>query len=726
MLLRHCRCVRPFDAVTWLTCGLFLLLCGSSGAQVSDPKPAAAGGDSAAAGDMSVIQHIIFIVKENRTFDTYFGTYPGANGTTTATISTGQTMNLQHMPDPMPRDISGHGWFDAHTGVDNGAMDLFDIIPGASQNGDLLGLSQLTQSDIPNYFKYAQHFVLGDNMFSSLEGASFANHLYTVGAQSGGAFTVPAPAQQNSWGCDADAGTTVFVWEADGTVTRPFPCLEFNTLADALESAGVSWTFYSPDQGQPGYTYSVLDAINHIRNGPLWANVKSDTQFAKDAKAGNLPAVSWVTTADTNNEHPPSSACAGENWTINNLNSLMQGPDWATSAVFLVWDDFGGIYDHVVPPVVDQFGLGPRAPLLVISPYAIAGKISHTQYEFSSVLKFIEERYGLPPLTDRDADANDLTDAFNFSQTPIKPFVLTQRICPYITPNFPLGVGVLGKPGPVASIGFSNRSGASLTISSITTTGDFSQTNTCPPTMAKGTSCKVNVTFSPTATGPRTGTVVFADNSSTSPQVTNLTGNGTNILLTATKNFGIVVIGAKSMQSVTLTNAGTSALAISNIKVRGNFTETNTCGSSVPAGASCKINISFVPAGSGILYGDVIIYSNDGGGPQTVILQGTGSAIKIAPAKLAFAAQAVGTTSSPMTALVSNPSTTASLIMGPITTVGPFAATSNCPASLGPGASCTISVTFSPTGAGPWTGSVSVVSSSFSGPGTINLTGTGQ
>jgi phospholipase C len=720
----HCQSARAIGATTW-ACSFFLLLCGLSGAQVSQSKPAAAGKNSSAPGDISVIQHVIFVIKENRTFDTYFGTYPGANGATTATLSTGQTINLLHTPDPMPRDIAGHGWYDARTGVDGGAMDLFDIIAGVSENGDLLGLSQFSQQDIPNYFNYAQNFVLGDNMFSSLEGASFANHLYMVGAQAGGAFTVPAPAAQNSWGCDADPGTSVFLWQADGTVTRTFPCLEFNTLADELESAGVSWTFYAPNQGQPGYAYSVLDAINHIRNGPLWANVKSDSQFAVDAKNGNLPAVSWIATANTTDEHPPSSVCVGENWTVSNLNSLMQGPDWATSAVFIVWDDFGGLYDHVVPPVVDQFGLGPRVPLLVISPYAIAGKISHTQYEFSSILKFIEERYGLPPLTDRDADANDLTDAFNFSQAPLGPDILTQRICPFITAHFPMGVGVIGKTGASAPLTFSNRSTKALSISSIAATGDFSETNNCPPKMAKGTSCKVNVTFSPTVTGPLTGSVIFTDSDSTSPQVTNLTGTGTSVSLTATKNFGVVVLGAKSNQTVTLTNTGDSALTISSITTRGNFTQTNTCGSSVAAGANCEINVSFVPAASGTLYGDVIVYSSDGASPQTVDLQGTGQAIKFMPDKLTFPPQAVGTTSIAMTVEVSNPSKTAALIMGPITTIGPFAATSNCPQSLATRTSCTISVTFSPTGSGPWTGSVSVTSSDFRSPESIALTGSG-
>jgi phospholipase C len=262
---------------------------------------------AAPAGSISQIQHIVFILKENRTFDTYFGTYPGADGASTALISSGRTIHLGHTPDPPPRDISGHGWFDAVNGMDGGRMDHFDLIPGSSTNGDFMGLSQLAQKDIPNYFKYAQNFVLGDRMFSSLQGASFANHLYMVAGQSGGAFTIPVSGgltPKGAWGCDSPPDTTVKVRDDDSTISSPFPCLEFQTLTDVLDDAGVSWKYYAPAIGQPGAIYSSLDAINHIRFGSEWQDhVVSDTQFAIDAQNGTLPAVSWLVTADTNNEH---------------------------------------------------------------------------------------------------------------------------------------------------------------------------------------------------------------------------------------------------------------------------------------------------------------------------------------------------------------------------------------------------------------------------------------
>src|SRR5262249_26441420 len=176
--------------------------------------------------------------------------------------------------------------------------------------------------------------------------------------------------------------------------------------------------------------WSALDAIKHIRETPLWTeHVVNDDTFVADARDGKLPAVSWLVTGD-GSEHPPLSVCAGENWTVEQLNAIMQGPDWSTTAVFLTWDDFGGFYDHVPPPVIGNSSLGPRVPLLIISPYARKGYISHTQYEFSSFLRFAEERYHLRALTDRDSKANDMVDSFDFQQQPLQTLILHERSCP--------------------------------------------------------------------------------------------------------------------------------------------------------------------------------------------------------------------------------------------------------------------------------------------------------
>ena len=383
------------------------------------------------------IQHIVFIVKENRSFDNYFGTFPGADGATTGLISTGGRMRLGRTPDRMPRDI-GHLWGDAHTAMDNGKMDQFDLVAAGNVKNDFLSMSQFVAADIPNYWSYAQHFVLADRMFSSVGGPSFPNHLYFVGAQAGGALNNPSSPVPSAftWGCDSNDSTTVDVMDAKGAVTRQFPCFDFPTVADALEAAGVSWRYYAPVQGQAGYIWSALDAISHIRRSPLWAaRVPPAGQFVTDAARGTLPAVSWLVPDFAVSEHPTvgsgtESVCDGENWTVQQINAIMQGPDWPTTAIVLTWDDFGGFYDHVAPPWVDQYGFGPRVPLIVISPYAREGKVSHTTYEFASVLQLIENRYNLNPLTTRDARANSLLDMFDFSQVPAPRLILPLRTCP--------------------------------------------------------------------------------------------------------------------------------------------------------------------------------------------------------------------------------------------------------------------------------------------------------
>ena len=383
----------------------------------------------------SHIQHIVFLIKENRSFDMYFGAFPGADGATTATISTGERMTLRHALDRMPRDI-GHDWEDARTAMHGGAMDRFDMIRG-NKRGDMLSLTQYLRSDIPNYWSYAEHFALADRMFSSLAGPSFPNHLYTVAAQSAGAVNNP---NSFAWGCDADAATRVDVMSPTGAFSRQYPCFDVTTVADRLEAAGVSWGYYAPQAGQHGYIWSVLDAIRHIRMGPLWnSRVFPESRFVADAASNSLPAVSWLIPDFTDSEHPSVdafagttmnvSACAGENWTVKQINAIMQGPNWATTAIVLTWDDFGGFYDHVPPPGVDTLGLGPRVPLIVISPYAKEGIVSHTTYEFGSVLQLIENRYDLKALSQRDVEANSLLDMFDFSQSPAPPLVLPPRSC---------------------------------------------------------------------------------------------------------------------------------------------------------------------------------------------------------------------------------------------------------------------------------------------------------
>src|SRR5215470_16111606 len=197
-------------------------------------------GASSVAQNIDQIQHIVFIIKENRSFDNYFGTFPGANGATSGTISTGQVIPLGHTPDRV-RDM-GHTYQDAVTSIDGGKMDRFDVgVQFCNENGDYMCYSQMQQSDIPNYWTYAQTFALADNMFSSLEGPSFPNHLYTVAAQSGGAVNNPITDKNvgtlrntsRGWGCDVP-NQQVQVKGSDGSISLQEACFNFQTLADEL------------------------------------------------------------------------------------------------------------------------------------------------------------------------------------------------------------------------------------------------------------------------------------------------------------------------------------------------------------------------------------------------------------------------------------------------------------------------------------------------------------
>ncbi len=678
------------------------------------------------------IQHIVFIIKENRSFDNYFGTFPGANGATSGTISTGQVIPLGHLPDVTPND-PGHGWPEALASMDGGKMDQFDIIDGGNINGAFMSYTQFQQSDIPNYFSYAFNFVLADNTFSSMHGGSFPQHLYSVAAQSDGVINIPFltnGGNVSGWGCDDPADTLVQVMDLEGDVTGEFPCFDFQTLADSMDTAGLSWKYYAPTYGQRGYNFNTFDAINHIRNSGLWdTNVMPDTQFASDAKNGLLPAMSWLVTGD-GSEHPPNSSCFGENWTVTQLNALMQGPDWATTAVFLTWDDFGGFYDHVPVPPVDIYGFGPRVPMIIISPYARPGHISHTLYEFSSVLKYAEETFGLPPLTDRDANANDMQDSFNYSQNPNPTLILSQRSCPVnATSAVVFGSVPVGNPSPVIAVKLTNYGTSTMTLGTLSTTGDFSYTTKCPKKgLAAGASCGIDVTFTPTATGSRTGTLTINDSDSNSPQIVNLTGTGSDVKLSlyypGLNSYGTKPINSSTTKNVTFTNIGTAPINISSVQVIGNFSQTNTCGSTVAPGVECTFKVTFTPTSTGGLYGNLAINDTDVGSPHMVHLAGIGQAATYSPSALTFPGVPVGSSSSPLPVTLTNKGTVFLNVVS-IVTYGNFTQTNNCGTGLAVGAKCTVKVTFTPTATGTQTGNLVFGDNDLTSPQVVTLTGTG-
>jgi phospholipase C len=408
------------------------------------------------------IKHIVIFIKENRSFDNYFGKFPGATGATSGTTSTGAVVPLVPAPDIEPSDLC-HAYNCSITAMDNGKMDLFDQMsnpdPEYPLPPNLRSYDQFSENGIPNYWAYAKTYTLADHMFSSLAGPSFPNHLYTIAAQSGGLISSAfssLPGQTytllSAWGCDSPdyAVAQILSPTSPQTITRAYPCFDFLTLGDLVDQASnpsITWKSYAPSEGQEGYYWNTYSAISHIRYGPDWSeNVVPDTRFVTDAQNGHLPSLSWVVTPPDVSDHPRQSVCAGENDTVAKINAIMQGPQWGSTAILLTWDDFGGYYDSVAPPQITTFGLGIRLPLLIISPYAQPAYISHTVYSFESLLSFAENILGVPPLMQADVTANNLGDSFNFAQTPLPPLVLQARTCPTNAVTCPAGTGQVGVP----------------------------------------------------------------------------------------------------------------------------------------------------------------------------------------------------------------------------------------------------------------------------------------
>jgi phospholipase C len=380
----------------------------------------------------SRIEHIVIIDKENRTFDNLFGTFPGADGATTYRGFDGRRRRLTHQPDSLTGDIA-HTIDDARLAYDGGKMDRFSQLRGAIQEGRDMADSQLYRSDIPNYWAYAEHYALADDFFSTTLGNSFPNHLATISP--GDANTTASPSGRlNAWGCDSPPSAYARQELPDGTVRYVYPCFDVATLGDTLDSHHISWRYYAPPRGQPGYVWNAFDAIRHIRLGADWStHIADDAQFARDAAAGRLPTVSWLVQPFAVSDHPGFSICAGENWTVGQIDAIMRNRrEWGHTAIILTWDDWGGFYDHARPPPSSnpRAGYGFRVPAVVISPYARPGFVDHTVLSNASVLRFTERVLGLPPLGRADRAAHDLFSSFDFRQAPLPPLALRQRGCP--------------------------------------------------------------------------------------------------------------------------------------------------------------------------------------------------------------------------------------------------------------------------------------------------------
>jgi phospholipase C len=426
------------------------------------------------------IQHVIVVMQENRSFDQYFGTFPGADG---IPMSGGRpAVCIPNPPGPCERpyhdtaDVNGggpHGEGAAVADVDSGRMDGFIKTalkgkktcsdpddPACTQKagGTVDAAGYHTAAEIPNYWAYADDFVLDDHMFEPVKSWSLPDHLYMVSAWSARC------ADSNPYSCVNEIvgpySPAVFdqavVQEVDtGTTAIDLAWTDITWL---LYHYGVSWAYYVQTGTQPdcdddnaetcaepaqSWTtpgiWNPLPLFNDVQDDHQISNVQPLDNYFAAAKAGTLPAVSWVTPSGADSEHPPASVHQGQAYVTAIVNAAMESPDWDSTAIFLAWDDWGGFYDNVVPPAVDENGYGLRVPAIVISPYAKKGYIDHQTLSSDAYLKFIEDDFldgaRLNPATDGRPDPRpdvredepelgNLVADFDFNQAPRAPVLL--------------------------------------------------------------------------------------------------------------------------------------------------------------------------------------------------------------------------------------------------------------------------------------------------------------
>jgi phospholipase C len=328
---------------------------------------------------------------------------------------------------------NGHSFRDFTLAYDSGKMDGFDLekskpLPGFTAP-PYQQYSYVPQSETKAYWNMASQYVLADRMFASNLDSSFAAHQYLIAGQAGRAVNNPS---NPIWGCDAPAGTWVGTLNSNRTYgPSVYPCFTYPTLADQLDAGNIFWRYYAPSiktTGRYHATWSPFDAISPIRNGPDWTAhvISPETRIFQDLSSGYMAPVTWISPSLANSDHSSSLSTAGPAWVASIVNAIGASKFWNTTAILITWDDWGGWYDHVAPPQLDYDGLGMRVPLIVISPYAKQGYVSHLRYEFGSLLQFVETWHALKPLATSDTRATSLNrDCFNFTATP-RPFVPIQ------------------------------------------------------------------------------------------------------------------------------------------------------------------------------------------------------------------------------------------------------------------------------------------------------------
>jgi phospholipase C len=414
-----------------------LAACGGNGGLGSPSGPPLAGAAHTRAllglrplSSSGKIQHVVIIIQENRSFDNLFQGFPGADTKPYGYDSNGNkvTLNPIGLETTWDIDHSSNSFFEACNGKGK--------YPGTKcrMNGfnkEYVGCGScpypepqyayVPHTETAPYFAMGQQYVVADRMFASnFDASSFISHQYIISGEAGkSAVNYP----DSTWGCDGGPSDTIGTVNKQRQVGGPNQqvCWDDQTLGDEADAAGVSWGFYTETTGGDGGFWNAYQAIRHIRYGNDWKNNMRipQQQFFTDVQNGNLPAISWVIPTWENSDHAGSGSNTGPSWVTSLVNAVGQSQYWNSTAIFVFWDDYGGWYDHVPPKKVDYDGLGMRLPMLIISPYAKQGFVSHVPYEHGSILKFTEDQFGLGRLTASDTRANSpAADCFDFSKPP--------------------------------------------------------------------------------------------------------------------------------------------------------------------------------------------------------------------------------------------------------------------------------------------------------------------
>ncbi len=421
------RIVKRFHRTAAICASLLIVACSASPSVRPLPLEQTAVLTRLNATGAGKIQHVIWVVQENRSFDDLFQKYPGADTVSSAKNSSGKTIPLQaiSLKAAYEVDHSSEAMFHACHGKGKlpgtqCRMDGFD--QERQYNGPPQGMfAYVPQNESKPYWDMAHEWVLADKMFASQLDESFVAHQYIIAAQAQSSVNVPF----FYWGCGGgktDDVETLTQQRTYGGEQRA--CFDYPTLGDELDSAGLSWRFYTSTFRTPfSGLWSGYQAVRHIFRGPDWKTdvITPQKTFLTDVANGKLANFTWITPLCRESDHSDCGGGQGPSWVASVVNAVGQSQFWDSTVIFVQWDDWGGFYDHVPPPHKSYDGLGFRVPLIVISPYAKQNYVTHVQYETASVLRFAEDLFGLPQLSVPDARATSpAADCLNFARPPRK------------------------------------------------------------------------------------------------------------------------------------------------------------------------------------------------------------------------------------------------------------------------------------------------------------------